>query len=43
MVRQEHALLLIDDLEVWLWAQLGQLSDKKALAGTICYSFTRIK
>lgn len=39
-VRQEHAALLIDDLEEWLHAQLTQTSGKSALAGAIRYGLT---
>jgi transposase len=42
-VRQEHATLLIDELETWLHAQLTQISGKSALAGAIRYGSTRLK
>ncbi len=42
-VRQEHATPLIDELEVWLHAQLTQISGKSALAGAIRYGLTRLK
>jgi len=42
-VRQEIATSLIDDLEVWLHAQLTQISIKSALAGAIRYGLTRFK
>ncbi len=42
-VRQELAASLIDDLEVWLHAQLTQISGKSALAGAIRYGLTRLK
>ena len=42
-VRQERAAPLIDDLEVWLHAQLTQISGKSALAGAIRYGLTRLK
>jgi len=42
-VRQELAAPLIDDLEVWLHAQLTQISGKSALAGAIRYGLTRLK
>ncbi len=42
-VRQEIAVSLIDDLEVWLHAQLTQISSKSVLAGAIRYGLTRLK
>ena len=42
-VRQEQAQPRIDDLQIWLQAQLGQLSGKSALAGAIRYGLTRLK
>jgi hypothetical protein len=42
-IRQEQAVPLINDLEVWLHAQLTQISGKSALAGAIRHGLTRLK
>jgi hypothetical protein len=43
MLRQEQAKPLLDDLEVWLGAQLPKISGKSELAKAIRYALTRIK
>jgi hypothetical protein len=42
-VRLEQAAPLIDELEVWLHAQLTHISGKSALAGAVRYGLTRLK
>ena len=42
-VRQEKAAWLIDDLEVWLHAQLAQILMKSPLAGAIRYGLPLLK
>jgi transposase len=42
-IRQAKAKPILDELEVWLGAQLSRISGKTPLAGAIRYAITRIK
>ena len=42
-LRQERAKSILDDLEVWLQAQLPRISGKSELAKAIRYALTRMK
>ncbi len=42
-LRQERAKPILDDLEVWLGAQLPKISGKSELAKAIRYALTRMK
>jgi len=42
-LRQAHARPILDDLEVWLQAQLPKISGKSELAKAIRYGLTRMK
>ena len=41
--RQKQAKLILDDLEIWLQAQLPRISGKSELAKAIRYALTRLK
>jgi transposase len=41
-LRQEYAMLIFDDLEAWLRAQLNRISGKTPLAKAIRYALTRL-
>jgi transposase len=42
-IRQQKAQPILDDLEVWLGAQLSRISGKTPLAGAVRYAITRLK